>query len=187
MTCEIPEARFPIETTIHCKSEKIIRCGLAKFVLLQRKLMICMNSLPSILKPLIPNNAASPWPPGKTYNVGWLNRILPTTSELAINSFKSAGTNDGDTKSISHTHTQLHRKEIIPINSITLKRIDSRTIEIRRKMAYSLMNAFNFSLLESRISTELMRILQCFAYDLSGNLFQWPASAQWISIEIESG
>lgn len=49
-----------------------------------------------------------------------------------------------------------------------------------------LINAFSRSLPESRISTELMRILQSFANDLSGNLFQWPDVAQFISIDMVS-
>lgn len=34
-----------------------------------------------MLKPLMPNRAESPCPPGKTYRVGWLKRMLPTTSD----------------------------------------------------------------------------------------------------------
>lgn len=49
-----------------------------------------------MLNPLMPNRAASPCPPGKTYSVGWLKRILPTTSELSINSPKLAGAINGD-------------------------------------------------------------------------------------------
>lgn len=55
-----------------------------------------------------------------------------------------------------------------------------------KMLVNALMNAFNFSLPESRVSTELIRILHNFAYDLSGNFFQWPDGAQCISNEIVS-
>lgn len=49
------------------------------------------------------------------------------------------------------------------------------------------MNPFNLSLPESSMSTELMRILQLFAYGLSGNAVHNPAAAQLISMDIVSG
>lgn len=51
----------------------------------------------------------------------------------------------------------------------------------------SLINSFNFSFPESSMSTELIRILQSFAYGFSGNLLQWPDEAHCISIDIVSG
>jgi len=49
----------------------------------------------SILNPLMPNSAESPWPPGKTYSVGWLNLMLPTTSEGGSRSWIDCGWRKG--------------------------------------------------------------------------------------------
>ena len=49
----------------------------------------------NMLKPLMPKSAASPWPPGNTYSVGWLNRMFPTTSDGSSNCSNDVGRRNG--------------------------------------------------------------------------------------------